>query len=111
MSRFKAVIESELDARGMTQADLARASGVNWRTINNHLQGVTAQMHPKNQLKIAKALDFDSIDDLLDSGKISHGNGKGDDMLQDRLTFYKEMCEKQAEIIKTLEGLLAQRPK
>lgn len=61
--RIGSNIAKLLEARGMTQADLARRLGVSRAGINKYVVGVAAP-HPRNIVRIAAALGV-STDELL----------------------------------------------
>lgn len=50
-------IQNALDVRGMTQADLARSSGLSTAIIAQIVTGRTKDPHFSNVVKIARALD------------------------------------------------------
>lgn len=66
MKRIKTRIKDELDARGMTQKELAELTGIRPATIND-LYHDRSKQFPRDVLeKIASALNIDDIGEIIE---------------------------------------------
>lgn len=66
MKRIKTRIKDELDARGMTQKELADLTGIRPATIND-LYHDRSKQFPRDVLeKIASALNIDDISEIIE---------------------------------------------
>ncbi|MGG3853926.1 helix-turn-helix transcriptional regulator [Caldifermentibacillus hisashii] len=66
MKRIKTRIKDELDARGMTQKELADLTGIRPATIND-LYHDRSKQFPRDVLeKIASALNIDHISEIIE---------------------------------------------
>lgn len=66
MKRIKTRIKDELDARGMTQKELADLTGIRPATIND-LYHDRSKQFPRDVLeKIASALNIDEISEIIE---------------------------------------------
>jgi len=66
MKRIKTRIKDELEARGMTQKELAELTGIRPATIND-LYHDRSKQFPRDVLeKIASALNIDEISEIIE---------------------------------------------